>query len=424
MGKGSSNQSFDWNFIIEEAKNLIASDDIISMQYLLNELNEFLINFCMLLEQDFSAVEDSKQFLSLQVCRPFSETYSSQTNEIFFGTTDNFFLVPKNNADSKDLINKDFMKNFDFSELCETKLDLDHLDDVKEEVDEDEFNGVEKKKRQYKLSAYDESFPITKEKFDEMIAKGSPFVCPACNISKLAKSSMIRHLHKSCKGVPMVWPKWKKISPNEFSCDIEGCSQSSTVFKSYDQIKTHHYNVHAPQAKKIHKCEYCGKDFTNSGNLAHHVKLVHNPEGEDLFSHVCRFCAKQFKSKKGMEKHEMVHTNKKPEACPHCEFRCISKSSLRRHIAGVHDFSTQEICDICGKSFNTKLKLKQHILNHSDISEKCPICGKMMRNLKRHLFTAHKQVHPCPECPRVFQAALGMETHRREEHGYGIFKAE
>ena len=49
------------------------------------------------------------------------------------------------------------------------------------------------------------------------------------------------------------------------------------------------------------------------------------------------------------------------------------------------------------------------------------MCGKLSRNLKRHLFVVHKQCYPCPECSRSFQAELGLEAHRRKEHGIGLF---
>ena len=55
------------------------------------------------------------------------------------------------------------------------------------------------------------------------------------------------------------------------------------------------------------------------------------------------------------------------------------------------------------------------------MGEKCHFCGKMCKNLKRHIYVVHKQAVSCPDCPRVFQAQLGMEQHRKREHGFGIY---
>ena len=90
-------------------------------------------------------------------------------------------------------------------------------------------------------------------------------------------------------------------------------------------------------------------------------------------------------------------------------------------------FRIFEFCKI-SKSAKTKVTRPNfkgfHFLSletHSDISQKCPMCGKLSRNLKRHLFVVHKQCYPCPECSRSFQAELGLEAHRRKEHGIGLF---
>ena len=139
---------------------------------------------------------------------------------------------------------------------------------------------------------------------------------------------------------------------------------------------------------------------------------------------MCKYCGKCLKVLHSLRIHELTHTGAKPESCPHCDYKCISKSLLKKHVGSRHTNSNQEICDLCGKSFNTKEKLRRHLETHSDISQKCPVCGKLSRNLKRHLFVVHKQTYHCPECPRVFQAQLGVDAHRRKEHGVGIFKTE
>ena len=416
--------SFDWSFIIEEATNLIRNNDIQSLQYLLDEINGFLMNLCILLIQDFRAVDKSNESISIKLCKPLSKTYCSQVKSTF--SKSKIFLVPKSYQDNKDSV--DFVQP---SELCETSI---KSEDIKQEIDfaedyeEDEREDVvdfdeSEKNRKYDHHSYKENYPITKEQFDKMIEIGPPYTCSACNKPYATKTSMIRHLDKYCKGVPMVWPKWRKIpNQNRFFCEFEGCDQNETCFKTYDAIWAHHTSCHAPQQKKTHQCEHCQKTFTSNSNLSHHIKSQHNPDGALL--HMCRFCGKSFKAKLGLQYHEMSHTNKKPEGCPHCDFKCLSKSSLMRHIQGVHESNNEEVCDICGKAFNTKYKLKRHIKLHSDISEKCPQCGKMIRNLKRHMFTAHKLTYACPDCPKVFQAPLGVEYHRREEHGYGIVKSE
>ena len=54
---------------------------------------------------------------------------------------------------------------------------------------------------------------------------------------------------------------------------------------------------------------------------------------------------------------------------------------------------------------------------HMDVREKCPMCGVMVREVKKHLFVVHKQSHKCPECQKEFAALLGVDMHRHKVHG-------
>ena len=139
----------------------------------------------------------------------------------------------------------------------------------------------------------------------------------------------------------------------------------------------------------------------------------------------CNFCGSTFKRKGALKSHEITqHTNSKPNKCPHCQFTASMKSVINRHVKSVHIHNSQNICETCGKSFNTQDKLKRHITTHTDLGEKCHFCGKMCKNLKRHVYVVHKQAVSCPDCPRVFQAQLGMQQHRKQDHGFGIVKTE
>ena len=80
-----------------------------------------------------------------------------------------------------------------------------------------------------------------------------------------------------------------------------------------------------------HKCDSCGKSFTDLGYLKKHVKAQH--EGQQMQK--CEFCAKSF-------------------------------SALKTHIKIVHDGNKDQNCEICGKSFSIKGHLKRHIRTKHD----------------------------------------------------------
>lgn len=51
---------------------------------------------------------------------------------------------------------------------------------------------------------------------------------------------------------------------------------------------------------------------------------------------VCSSCGKKFTTKHHLRRHEVIHTNKKDYACPHCAYRCNVFSNLRKHCLFVH----------------------------------------------------------------------------------------
>ena len=59
---------------------------------------------------------------------------------------------------------------------------------------------------------------------------------------------------------------------------------------------------------KKHKCDTCGKDYSNNYNLKHHISRVH----EGAKPHKCGYCEKTFSSTSDLNKHiKRVHENLK-----------------------------------------------------------------------------------------------------------------
>ena len=56
------------------------------------------------------------------------------------------------------------------------------------------------------------------------------------------------------------------------------------------------------EKQRDYKCNSCGKDFGEKGNLNKHIKWVHKKERRKKYK--CNYCSKEFSRKESKEKHE------------------------------------------------------------------------------------------------------------------------
>lgn len=83
------------------------------------------------------------------------------------------------------------------------------------------------------------------------------------------------------------------------------------------------------------------------------------------------------------------------------------------------------LCDKCGNTYDTVLKLKKHIKIHNGDKYTCPECGKDLSTpytLKNHIFSVHsndpnKYQHLCHLCPRKFIENRNLQNHLLRQHG-------
>ena len=129
-------------------------------------------------------------------------------------------------------------------------------------------------------------------------------------------------------------------------------------------------DVHADQTEDIEKDCNPGKrrrsqedvDGDDSDEMSESVS--DSEAEEDVVGTKCKKCGRDFQRTVHLKRHMRVHAAIKQFECPFsCGCSYTNLSYLRSHIAMVHDDIVHK-CGICGKFFETELRLENHSKTH------------------------------------------------------------
>ena len=320
--------------------------------------------------------------------------------------------------------------------------DLPLKQDVETKVEFEELNGDvgEGKVGKFKCKScgfcYTSAQVLYNHEVNEHAADRKKFSCSICQVTSHSRKYMKLHKQQfhpekcqKCHICEQTFLTSRKLS-HHYSTKHAGqenintptCSFCAKKFETQSGLKIHIHNRHVN--KKAHACSVCSKTFSTASNLKNHVRIVHLMERP----YECLQCNKSYASEGGLAAHEAsIHGKGERLQCDQCEMTFPYKSGLTTHILNKHNRGTF-ICDICGKSNNTKEALRIHkIKEHSDDQGKvipCPFenCKEMFRvqfQVRAHVKRIHEKVegtHVCHMCAKKYHSKQRLISHINGVH--------
>jgi len=245
---------------------------------------------------------------------------------------------------------------------------------------------------------YLNSFPLSK-------------LCPFCgqefaNATGLEKSEYARHVRKhkldqfSCE----CQETWESKAEKERHMKVKHlgysqCPQCYECFRKANSLVLHTEQKHSESAKNSKSgeqtvCHQCGKGFQSKESLHIHMQYVHNKEISN-----CNECGKDFEGPYRLKDHQRrVH---RPKPCPICG-NIFQNIRLHMHTVHREEKDKRHVCDICGKGFIDKGKLR---------------CHNMSVHIKARPFNCRYG------CSFSYNDLSNRNSHEKKKHG-GLFPDE
>ncbi|NXY05643.1 ZF64A protein, partial [Pteruthius melanotis] len=169
--------------------------------------------------------------------------------------------------------------------------------------------------------------------------------------------------------------------------------------------------------KKL-SCLYPGCQFKTSYGMKDLERHRRTHTGDK--PHKCEVCGKCFGRKDKLKMHVRSHTGVKPYKCKHCEYAAADSSSLNKH-QRIHSNERPFKCQICPYASRNSSQLTVHLRSHTgDAPFQCQLCPakfKINSDLKRHLRVhSGEKPYKCEFCEVRCAMKGNLKSHVRIKH--------
>ncbi|KRT78167.1 zinc finger protein, partial [Oryctes borbonicus] len=179
-----------------------------------------------------------------------------------------------------------------------------------------------------------------------------------------------------------------------------------------------HYLLHTQDA--LYSCNSCDYKSTEKRFLKQHLQIKHNIivetkdillEGEVAIDPLrtekfpCILCGKSFNTQYQFNKHNLIHSDNRPYACPHCTYKSKSKYLLKTHLFRRHKIRLG-VADIhpTKPSIEPEVIVKQEFQVSDPNTIQTQASSKMLK---------------CESCHFTCSVSSTLTKHRKRAHNIG-----
>lgn len=185
-------------------------------------------------------------------------------------------------------------------------------------------------------------------------------------------------------------------------------------------------------------CLHCNQVFNQQAAREIHIQMRHNGqflmEGNSLgggeegeLQYDCVECGKSFQHKWNLTQHMRTHVcQSKAFPCPYCH-KVFSHDCNRKIHMRAHTGEKPYKCEICGRQFSHKHNMRVHLRTHTrEKPYQCPNCSKAFSHVSA--LKIHARVHTgekpytCDICGKPFSHSSTLNVHRRRHTGEKPFQ--
>lgn len=212
------------------------------------------------------------------------------------------------------------------------------------------------------------------------------------------------------------------------------CDICEVDFDTLKRLELHIERKHGPKSEpEKFLCQYegCGKVFTSQVGLTGHVNRGHlgQPTSTAEKKYTCDTCGYKTNSREDLWEHKKVDHGEQIE-CKPCNRIFINFNTLKAHNDLKHAEDGQQICNVCGKEFTSKMSLQNHMKLHNQKLFTCEICNKSMST--KTSFNNHMERHKpekdrkyrfyCAFCGKGFSVKSNFDDHQNKHTGNKPYK--